>query len=61
MLKNSLYIFQHDYYYAKTGVRLVTICPGATITTFLDNYPDKMIYSDEDEAMKLFTHLPKQR
>lgn len=53
-------MLQADYYFKRTGVRIICVCPGGTLTRFLEDFPKKMIYPDEDAAIRFFNDYPKQ-
>lgn len=55
------YIWQHEYYFNQTGVKIAVLCPGATKTTFVRQFAGNMIYPDEIMATELFKHIPNQR
>lgn len=57
---NLLTTTQDDYYFKRTGVRILCICPGGTLTRFLEDFPKKMIYPDEEAALRFFNDFPKQ-
>lgn len=52
---------QHEYYFNKTGVKIVVLCPGATRTTFIRQFAGNMIYPDEPMAAEFFKSVPMQQ
>lgn len=55
------FYLQHDNYYARSGVEIVVLCPGATLTSFGRQFAGKMIVPNEHEALTYFRSTPKQR
>lgn len=51
----------NDYYYQKTGIKFITVCPGATITDMFTNFTEKILFSDmADESYVILDRLNKQ-
>jgi len=51
----------NDFYYQKYGIKFITVCPGVTLTTFLDDLEEKF-YSPEafNVTDVQLQHLPDQ-
>ncbi|XP_054734395.1 alcohol dehydrogenase 2 [Anastrepha obliqua] len=50
-----------DTYLIRTGIKFITICPGATITDMFTNFTEKMLFPDMgDESYRVLDRLNKQ-
>ncbi|XP_067643370.1 alcohol dehydrogenase 2 [Eurosta solidaginis] len=50
-----------DLYLARTGIKFITICPGATITDMFTNFTEKILFTDMgDESYRVLDRLNKQ-
>ncbi|KAM7356030.1 photoreceptor dehydrogenase [Cochliomyia hominivorax] len=50
-----------EIYYQRSGVKFITVCPGATITDMFTNFTEKMLYPDmSDESYLVLDRLNKQ-
>lgn len=53
---------QHETFYNCNGVKIIVLCPGATMTSFVRQFSGNMVSCiDEAEALKAFQNVPKQR
>ncbi|XP_037937245.1 fat body protein 2-like [Teleopsis dalmanni] len=53
--------FGNDMYLQRTGIKFITVCPGATITDMFTNFTEKILYSDMgDESYRVLDRLNKQ-
>lgn len=58
---HSCNILQKDIYYQRTGVKFITVCPGATITDMFTNFTEKMLFPVmSDESYLVLDRLNKQ-
>ncbi|XP_014092197.1 alcohol dehydrogenase 1 [Bactrocera oleae] len=50
-----------DIYLNRTGIKFITICPGATITDMFTNFTEKILFADMgDESYRVLDRLNKQ-
>ncbi|XP_015043689.1 alcohol dehydrogenase isoform X2 [Drosophila persimilis] len=51
----------NDKYYARSGIKFVTVCPGATMTDMFTNFTEKIIFPEtSDETYRILDRLNKQ-
>ncbi|KRF98546.1 fat body protein 2 isoform X2 [Drosophila tropicalis] len=51
----------NDQFYQRSGIKFVTVCPGATMTDMFTNFTEKIIFPEtSDETYKILDRLNKQ-
>ncbi|XP_013112195.2 fat body protein 2 [Stomoxys calcitrans] len=51
----------NDIYFQRSGVKLITVCPGATITDMFTNFTEKILFPElGDESYRVLDRLNKQ-
>ncbi|KAL9908353.1 photoreceptor dehydrogenase [Glossina fuscipes fuscipes] len=51
----------HEKFYQRSGVKLITVCPGATITDMFTNFTEKILFPEvADESYQVLDRLHKQ-
>ncbi|XP_004520221.1 alcohol dehydrogenase 2 [Ceratitis capitata] len=51
----------NDIYLNRTGIKFITLCPGATITDMFTNFTEKILFADMgDESYRVLDRLNKQ-
>lgn len=50
--------FGHPMYYARTGVKLITLCPGKTTTELMNTF--KLIIGTQEECLEQTGQIPTQ-
>lgn len=59
--KSLCFSLQNDIYFQSTGIKLITVCPGATITDMFTNFTEKILYPElGDESYRVLDRLHKQ-
>lgn len=57
----NYFFLQDEYFYEKTGIKFVTVCPGVTLTKFLGDIDQKMISIEAYESTtKKLNHALRQ-
>ncbi|XP_061399474.1 alcohol dehydrogenase 1-like [Musca vetustissima] len=50
-----------DIFFERTGVKMITVCPGATITDMFTNFTEKILFPElGDESYRVLDRLHKQ-
>ncbi|KMZ00025.1 fat body protein 2 isoform X1 [Drosophila simulans] len=51
----------NEKYYQRSGIKFVTVCPGATMTDMFTNFTEKIIFPEtSDETYRILDRLNKQ-
>lgn len=58
---SEMILFQNDFYFAKYGLKFITICPAVTLTSFLENLDGKFRSEEAAaETNKRVANKPRQ-